>query len=125
MTKDKDKMTTDKSRTFHLGDLISITEGHLVAPNHMDAIYDILGFLTESTLYTHQLPDAGRSVEANVYEQFPFLKEIVWDEEISEIKNSEYRKAAIDVWLAKLIEKYGEFHKVQTVRAWKNGLADF
>lgn len=112
-------MTEQTERTFHLGDLISITEGHLVAPNHMDAIYDILGFLCgDYNLTTLALPPVGRQMEPIVYEQFPWLKEIEWDAEISEIQNVDYRKAAIDVWLAKYIEKYGEFHKLYSAKAW-------
>lgn len=109
-----------QAREFHLGDLISITDGHLVAPGHIQAIYDILGFLVGESLFTHALPTVGRAMEPIVYEQLPFLREIVWDEEISEISNSDYRKAAIDVWLAKQVEKYGEYHTLQTAADWAN-----
>lgn len=107
-----------ESEAFHLGDLISITDGHLVAPGHMDAVVEVLEFLTESTLFTHQLPNAGRAVEGCVYEQHPFLREIHWDESISEIEDGDYRKTVIDVWLGRLVEQYGEYHTLVTAADW-------
>jgi hypothetical protein len=109
-------------KAFHLGDLISITDGHLVAPRHMDAIYDILGYLAEDDgLTTIALPMVGRIMEPVVREQHPFLNDIVWDESISDIEDIDERKAAIDVWLKNLTDQYGEFHTVVPASDWKAG----
>lgn len=47
-------MTT---KTFHLGDILTITTGRLVSPRHMEGVYDILNWMTgEDLLVTHQIP---------------------------------------------------------------------
>jgi hypothetical protein len=40
-------MSTRPSRSFHLGDVLSVTTGFLVAPSGMQAMYDLLEPLAE------------------------------------------------------------------------------
>lgn len=65
--------TEQPIRHFHLGDILSITTGRLVSPRHMDGIYDILNFLTDDNLFTHQLPRVCREVAPWMREQYPDL----------------------------------------------------
>jgi hypothetical protein len=60
-------------RAFHLGDILSITTGKLVAPRGMDAVYDILNFMTGESLYTHQLPRAAEACKPALIGQHPQL----------------------------------------------------
>jgi len=48
------------SRAFHIGDILSVTTGHLVSPRLVYGVYDILNYMTGQSLYTHQL---GRAME--------------------------------------------------------------
>jgi len=61
------------SRTFHLGDVLTVTTGLLLAPRGMEAVYDILNFMTGDDLYTHQLPRARNECASNLLEQHPHL----------------------------------------------------
>lgn len=60
-------------KQFHISDVLSVTTGRLVSSRHMEGIYEILGFLTGDTLYTHQLPRAMRECEPWLRTQFPSL----------------------------------------------------
>jgi hypothetical protein len=67
-------MTT--GRMFDLGDVLSVTTGKLVAPRHIDAMYDLLGFMTGDTLWTHQLPRACDECAPELLRQHPQLAQV-------------------------------------------------
>lgn len=64
-----------ETRTFTLGDVLSVTTGRLVSEKHMDGIYDILNFMTGAYLYTHQLPKAIKTCCPAILDAYPFLAE--------------------------------------------------
>jgi hypothetical protein len=66
-----------ESKQFHLGDVLSITTGILMSPRKMDGVYDILNFMTQDNLFTHQLPRASQECAPFLLEQHPQLKGIV------------------------------------------------
>lgn len=66
-----------ESRTFHLGDVLTVTTGLLLAPRGMEAVYDILNFMTGDDLYTHQLPRARNECASYLLRQHPHLAGIV------------------------------------------------
>ncbi|WP_405375908.1 MULTISPECIES: hypothetical protein [unclassified Microbacterium] len=99
--------TTDaRTRDFHIGDVISVATGTLVALRHMEAVYDLCDFMTGDSLMTHQLPRASRECEPSLREQHPDLT----SEPIPPIASRE----DADEWLTSLYAKYGE---TVTVRA--------
>jgi hypothetical protein len=61
------------TRDFHIGDVLSITTGRLLAPAGMDAVYRILNHLTGGHLYTHQLPRAADECKPSLIRQHPWL----------------------------------------------------
>lgn len=61
------------SRDFDLGDILSITTGTLVSPRRMEGIYDILNYMTDDNLFTHQLPRAIRECRPPLLVQHPDL----------------------------------------------------
>ncbi len=63
-------------RDFHIGDILSITTGHLVSPRYMEGIYDILNFMTGDNLFTHQLIRATEECRPNLLQQHPQLVEV-------------------------------------------------
>lgn len=89
-------MTT---KNYHLGDILSITHDRLLSPRHIEGVYDILGFMTGETLFTHQLPRAGRECKPVLLAQLPQLAEID-----AENVNAGNWKG----WLAEQVTKYGE-----------------
>jgi len=87
------------SRDFHLGDVLSITTGLLVAPRGVKALYDILGFMTGETLYTHQLPRASRECAIALLAQHPQLANVSADG----VNRTTWR-----AWLADCVQQFGE-----------------
>jgi hypothetical protein len=98
------------TQSFHLGDILSITTGRLVSPAGVDGIYNILSFLTGDDLSFIQLPLASDAVKDSIFEQYPWLHEIVIED------NYEFDgKESVFSWLDLQIEKYGEFHSLTSV----------
>lgn len=100
-------------RQFHIGDILSITTGALVAQRHREAVYDILNYMTGDNLFTHQLPRACRECAPHLLRQHPQLAEC-------EASVGAARVAAgpppagggkpewVDLWLAEQVVKFGE-----------------
>jgi hypothetical protein len=69
-------MATDTQRRFDLGDILSITDGRLVSPRHIEGVYDILNWMTGDNLFTHQLPRASRECKGPLLAQHPQLANV-------------------------------------------------
>jgi hypothetical protein len=61
------------SKEFHISDVLSITTGRLMSTRHMEGIYDILNYMTQDNLFTHQLPRAGDECKPWILFQHPDL----------------------------------------------------
>jgi hypothetical protein len=62
-----------KKKSFALADVLSITTRRLVTSRHMEAVYDILNWMTDDNLFTHQLPRAARECGPWLLRWFPEL----------------------------------------------------
>ena len=69
------------SRQFHLGDILSITTDVLLSPRLIEGVYDILNYMTGDTLFTHQLPRAGRECKPWLLRQHPQLNGVEYPED--------------------------------------------
>lgn len=86
-------------RAFHLGDLLTVTTGRLVAPAHMGGLHALLDYMTGDTLFTHQLVRAADECRPALLAQYPFL---------SAIEPPEFRDAAhVEQWLAEMVAAHG------------------
>ena len=111
-----------QTKEFHLGDVLSITTGHLVSPRHIDGVYDILNFMTGDNLFTHQPPRASNECKPYLVEQFPQLTTAEMDSAIAELDDAlksksgkaEVKKVVAD-WLSKQVAKYGEMFAVKPI----------
>jgi len=94
-------------KTFKLEEVLSSIHGVLLCK--IDKVYEVLNFLTQDTLWTHQLPRAGRVCRVPVFKQHPFLKEINtdninpdnWEQKLAEIKSkypNEVELSPIENW---------------------------
>lgn len=101
-------------KKFHLGDVLSITTGRLVSPRHMDGVYDILNFMTEDNLFTHQLPRACDECKPYLLKQFPQLNE-AFIASACKTLDKELEKLDIARWLKELTDRYGEYLEVETI----------
>ena len=77
----KGERTMTEPKKFHLADILSITDGRLIAATHMGAIYKILSFMTGESLMenhecdfnTHQLGRAGKACAPVLLARYPVL----------------------------------------------------
>jgi hypothetical protein len=92
------------TKTFHIGDILTITTGKLVSPRHVDGIYDILNWMTGDNLFTHQLPRACDECSPSLRTQFPDLAAIM-PRDFSD-------KDQVWAWLSEQVQAYGETREV-------------
>lgn len=98
------------TRSFHLGDILTVTTGALVSPRHMDGVYDILNWMTGDNLFTHQLPRASDECQPHLLAQHPDLAAI----EVPEFDGADRDQveAAVGAWLAEQVARFGEYRDV-------------
>lgn len=102
------------NRDFHIGDILSVMTGVLVSPRHVEAVYDLCGYMTgEKGLMTHQLPRASHECEPSLREQFPDLATLTMPDPWPEGDP----QTVVLGWLAEQVEKYGETRTVQPLAA--------
>lgn len=94
------------SKQFHLGDVLSIIDGRLLSPRHMDGIYDILNFMTGDSLVTHQLPRVKTECKPFLLKQHPQLAGV----EIDPITSDNFNSV-----LEGLCAEYGEYLMVDAL----------
>lgn len=105
-------------RKFHIGDLLSITSGRLVAPYGMGAIHRLLVHMTGDELDRHQIPRAARECKSWLLRWFPFLGRPEVIEECDRlgdtVKDMEPGLAAryVEVWLELTARFHGEWFDV-------------
>lgn len=99
------------TRTFHLGDVLTITTGALVSPRHMDGVYDILNWMTGDDLMTHQLPRASNECHGPLLAQHPDLAAVVLPESFGS-RDVDQVKANVERWLAEQVARFGETREV-------------
>lgn len=104
---------------FHLGTILSITTGYLLAQEGdypIDGVYNILNFMTDDNLSTHALPRACEECRPYLYEQLPFLHEITSEMVKERIEQGQIDgDVNIDAVLAPYVEKYGTMHEVRQI----------
>ena len=88
------------TKDFHIGDILSITDGRLVSPRHMDGVYDILGWMTGESLFTHQLPRVCSEAKPVLLAMHPQLASVSRDDAVD--------GSNMDAWLADKVARFGE-----------------
>jgi hypothetical protein len=100
------------TKTFHLGDILTVTTGRLVSPRHVEGVYDILNWMTGDNLFTHQLPRAMDECRGPLLAQHPDLAGVTVPEEFGD-GSPESARRAVDSWLAEQVAVYGETREVE------------
>jgi len=97
------------TKQFHIGDILSIIDGHLVSPTRMDGIYAILGWMTDSEggLWTHQLLRAAEDVRPTLVEVFPDLAAT----QVPDFDGPDQ----VEPWLQEQIKVHGEYRDVPRI----------
>lgn len=94
-----------ETKLFHIGDVLTITSGKLVSPDHIGGVYNICGWMTGESLFTHQLPRVSREIEEPLRSQLPELAAV----EVPAGLNSEQK---VKDFLETLYPKFGQFVSV-------------
>lgn len=97
----------NETKKFELGDVLTIVTGRLVASRKIDAVYEILNWMTNDNLFTHQLPRASRECEPWLIRWFPELKDAKSDENSTKLDevldaNRDDPSVACDAWVEHL-----------------------
>lgn len=90
---------------FHLGDILSITTGRLVSPDHMDGVYRIIDYMTGVPHFIHQLPRGMEACKPYLLEQHSWLAAVTPPKEFRD-------NAHVDSWLTEMVAQHGEYHEV-------------
>lgn len=98
------------SKSFHIGDILTITTGHLVSKDHIGGAYNILNWMTNDSLFTHQLPRASEFCEPYLKRAFPDIAEVEYPTEL------EQTEEAVLAWVDSMAELHGEWHEVHQLR---------
>lgn len=105
--------TQPVTRSFHVGDLLSVTDGRLVSPDHIAGVYRVIDFVTGEEHMTHQLPRASRVVGPWILNQHPWLADVEFDFDIPDSASSDEARGIVAAWLANAAAKHGERHDVE------------
>src|SRR5579859_629629 len=89
-----------ETKDFHISDILTITTGRLVSTRHMGGVYDILGWMTGESLYTHQLPRVAREAEPVILAMHPQLASVD--------KNAETNLENLDAWVAARVAEFSK-----------------
>jgi hypothetical protein len=98
------------TRAFHIGDILTITTGRLVAPDHMDGVYRILNWMTGDNRVTHQLPRACDECAPSLRRQFPDLAAVEVPEDLT-------GEDAVAAWLETQVAVHGDVRQVAPLDA--------
>jgi hypothetical protein len=99
-------------RTFHISVVLSVLTGRLLCK--MDDIYDILDYMTNDELYTHQLPRVSQEIAPHIWEQTQLPKEI--EQQCAELlsKQSEEYYAQ---FINEMATQYGDYFELYPVHS--------
>lgn len=99
-------------REFELGDVLTVTTEIMMCRRGMDGVYEILDYLTEDELCTHQIPRAMRACRDEVLAQCPSLADIV----PPEFKDHE----DMFVWLGEMELRLGNSFELNPITSWEH-----
>lgn len=94
------------SKKFHISDVLTITSGKLISLEHIGGVYKILGYMTDSEPYTHQLPRLMMECEPELRRQHPELSAVEVPDDLDSYD-------AIGEFLVPLYREFGAYVEVQ------------
>ena len=98
-----------------MGDLLSVTDGRLVSPDHIGGVYNVVDFVTGEAHMTHQLPRACDVVGPWLLEQHPWLADVEFDFDIPKGADRDQAMAVVMAWLEGVVAEHGEMHEVEAM----------
>lgn len=113
-------MTEDRrilTREFSLEDVLTMETGYVLSPRRMDAVYEFTEWMAGVAVFTHQLPQVGRVIEAALKKQFPQLDidkdaELAADVDWLRTSLQSGDDKAVEMMWRRLKERYGKSFQV-------------
>lgn len=102
------------ARSFPLDEVLTVSMGLLLARRGMEAVYDVLNFLTGDSLFTHQLPRALKACGPAVLAQHPDLASITDPEFGDDVQ------AELPAWLETVEAQHGTTRLLVPVAEWEH-----
>lgn len=99
-----------EARAFPLGDILTVTTGHLFSPPDLERVRDLLSWMTGEILTVSQLPDAADECAPALLAQHPELAAIGVPESFG--RAGPESEPAVEAWLAAQAAVYGETREV-------------
>jgi hypothetical protein len=96
------------TRTFHVGDILSLMTGRLVSPDGINGLHALAEHMAGEPVWTHQLPRVSEESEQSLRDQFPDLAAI----EIPTFTSKD-REAEVKVWITNIANRYGATRDVE------------
>lgn len=93
-------------KKFHISDILSVMTGKMVSIRNMEGLYDILDYMTDDNLHTHQIPRALDECKPYLVKQFPQLESI----DVSEVNDDNLLSVMENIEAA-----YGSYFEVEKV----------
>ena len=91
-------------KKFSFGQILSISQDKLMCD--IGGVYEILNYMTNDNLMTHQLPRACKECRPWILHQLPFLKEI----DLAHVNRENWQSVLLE-----LQDKYGKEFDVQPI----------
>lgn len=63
-------------KKFHISDILSVITGKMVSTRNMEGLYDILNYMSDDKLHTHQLVRVINECKPYLIQQFPQFEDI-------------------------------------------------
>jgi hypothetical protein len=107
-------------RDFHLGDVLSITDGRLVSPTGMSSVQGLCQFMAGSPIFTHSLIRVAPLCEAALLKQHSWLSspEMTADlgvlTDLLATPDIDAERAVVS-WLGKMVASWGEMVSVESI----------
>ncbi len=104
-------MTKSNAHEFPLGSVLTVATGRLLCP--IGDVYEILNFLLDADIYTHQIPKALNICAPLLKVDFPFLQSPVFHEavktllDVVDASKEDKRETIIQTWITEQQTIYG------------------
>lgn len=97
------------ARSFHLGDVLSLTTDRLVSPSGFGAVHELVEYMAGEPVWTHQIPRVADECKPSLLAQHPDLAAI----EVPDFSPGENAKAEVEEWLALQVATFGDRREVE------------
>jgi len=111
-----------RTRSFHLADVLSVINGRIISTTPIERTFSLLNFMTDDSLFRHQLPRIIDECKPHLDRQFPqLIKKDMVSEIIDFLHSMEIEKEKSlqgifwKEWMEKQIGKYGETFLVEQI----------